>query len=250
MIRWIILGVLFYLALLVAKLPAQFVLAQVELPKEIQVFGVDGTIWNGTASSASWKGNTLEKISWQLSPTALLTGKAELALKAGDRRSAIQLNGIVGASSEGAYAQELLYEFPASLVKEFNRSLPANLSGQFKGIIVEASQGEPWCETLRGRVNWLEPEINGRAMGQKFDLKLDQTQAKLSCDKGNLVADITDEGKVLGLSVNASLSAKDYVISGEMKPGSEFPQEFKQGLGFFASPMSGGRYKIEMNGSL
>ena len=233
MMRWIALAVLFYLALLVIKLPAQFILALVDPPKPLQISGVDGTIWKGQAHSASWQGHNLDQLSWQLSATALLTGKLELQINAGDKRSDIQFNGIVGMNASGGFARDLFFEFPAAMVKEFY-PLPVELNGRLKGLITEASQGTPWCETLDGQINWLEPAINSKAFGQ--NLTLDQTQAKLRCEDGNLAADITDEGQVLGLNVSASLSANDYLLTGEMKPGDQFPSQFKQGLMFFASP--------------
>lgn len=246
MIRWIVLGVMAYLVLVLVQLPASFVMTLVETPKPLQVSGVSGTIWSGKAHTLSWEKVELDQVEWQLDPLALLTGTAKLDVSAGDRRTPISLSGTVGASLEGVFAEDLVFELPASLIQDFY-PLPAELKGRIKGSIQQASQGKPWCGTLKGKLTWHSPEVTIKALGQS--LKLDDTQAKLSCDKGNLVADISDEGRVLGLAVNASLSAKGYLLSGEMKPGPEFPPQFKQGLNFIASPLSGGRYKIEMDGA-
>lgn len=245
MIRWVILGVIFYLSVLVVKLPAQFAFSFIELPKKAQVTGVDGTIWAGEIGSASYQGQTLEKIRWKLHPLALLTGKLELELEAGDRRSAIQLSGTLGYGSSGAYGEGVLFEFPAALIKEFY-PVPATLQGQLKGVVQEISQGQPWCNSVVGRITWTNPVIYSKLIKQ--ELALDTTRAQLGCDNGNLVATVTDDGKVLGLNAQATLMASEYLVTGELKPGRDFPEEFKQGLGFVASPMSGGRYKLDMDG--
>lgn len=247
MIRWTVAAILFFVTLVMVKLPAQFALYLAPLPKEIQIFGVDGTVWAGKAQAVSYQGQRLESVKWRLNLLPLLSGSVELELNAGTRRSPIKLSGVVGVNGSGWLARNVSFKAPVALINEFY-PVPATLSGHLEGKILEASQGMPWCNRLMGDVSWVNPEVNSPMMGQA--LKLDDTQAQLSCDQGGLVAQISDAGSVLGLNVTASLGKKDYLVTGEMKPGSGFPSQFKQGLMFVASPISGGRYQIDLSGSL
>ena len=244
---WIAVGLTVYLALVMFKLPAQFGLWLVDVPKDVQIQGVSGTVWQGQINRFTAQGITVEQVKWQVHPLALFTGKAELEINAGTSRTGIKLQGVLGANHQGWFASGVTFSLPAALVTQLY-PMPIKLQGDLQGKIVAAKQGEPWCSELDGLMNWTQGEINAPLFNKP--LKLDDTRAILSCDAGKLVAQITDQGGVLGLSVNASLSATDYLLEGEMKPGAEFPQEFNQGLMFFASPMGNGRHKIKLNGSL
>ncbi len=245
MIRWIICGVLFFVALLICQIPASFVLSLVDTPKQLYITGVKGSVWNGQADAVTWDGQGVDQLEWRVSPLALVTGKLQLDVEAGSRKSPVKLSGRFSYGFSGLTAENVEVQFPAALIEGFY-SLPAKVSGVIKGQVTFASQGEPWCEELSGEVNWFAPVLNSKMLGQPF--VLDDTSAKLSCEQGKLVAEVSDQGNVLGLSAKAMLLADSYVVDGELNLGSDFPEKFKQGVGFFASPMGGDRYQISMDG--
>ena len=245
MIKWTFTSIVFFLIIVIIKLPAGFALTFAPKINDLQIKNVSGTIWNGHASSIEWQNKVLEDINWKLNFFPLLTGNLEADLETG-KNSTIQITGTAGIGGNGWFTENLEFSANAALIGEFY-PLPADIKGEIKGKNITASQGSPWCSDLTGTIELLNPEISSPMLGQP--LKLDDTKAKLNCEKGNLVANITDKGEVLGLNVKASLGKKNYLVEGELKPGNKFPSMFKQGLSFVAKPISAGKYKIDLNGN-
>jgi general secretion pathway protein N len=84
MVRYIILGLVFYLVFLLTSLPANVVYAywKQSMGEEVPVFlsGVDGSVWSGKAAQANIAGQQFEKLSWHFKPIQLLLGNTELAV--------------------------------------------------------------------------------------------------------------------------------------------------------------------------
>ena len=250
--RWqlIAIAIAVYLIFVITTLPAQFGLWLVEIPKGLHVSGVSGSLWSGQAASVSWKGQTIDELSWKTNVTALLTGSLELYLVGGQNVSSdIEVKGTLGRGSSGWYAQELQFSVPATLAASAMSSpMPVELGGWIEGNIKQAQQGSPWCDVLDAQVEWTKASVEGMSLPAPLDL--DDTMARLSCNNGSLVADISDKGQVLGLAVQGVLDDKQYHLEGHMAPGSLFPDNFKQALSFFANPVGQGRYQIELSGDL
>jgi len=71
-------GLVLYLAFLVILFPASlgWKLAPDSIKRQVQITGIQGRIWNGSAQGLIVNRNDLGKLSWTLSPWALLTGSA------------------------------------------------------------------------------------------------------------------------------------------------------------------------------
>ncbi|MBK1734188.1 hypothetical protein CKO15_02595 [Halorhodospira abdelmalekii] len=84
---WIGFGLVAYVVFLAAGLPATVVWDQLQrhvvLPAELHVGGLRGTIWQGEAEHVGAYGFYAERVSWQLSPSGLLShGGLEVELAA------------------------------------------------------------------------------------------------------------------------------------------------------------------------
>ncbi len=77
-------GVFAYALFMLANAPASLVPAALDkaLPGRVTLSGVDGSVWHGQAASLALDGQPLwQQLDWQLSPWALLRGRAKLQLK-------------------------------------------------------------------------------------------------------------------------------------------------------------------------
>ena len=64
-------------------LPAQFVFKHLPLPSQLQVTGVQGSIWQGRAEQVRWQNRNFGEVSWQFKPSALFEAKAEAEVRFG-----------------------------------------------------------------------------------------------------------------------------------------------------------------------
>lgn len=64
----LLLGLFAYIIFLIARLPAEQVVARVNLPDNLRIQDVSGTIWQGQIGQMSIQGIPLRSVQWQLSP--------------------------------------------------------------------------------------------------------------------------------------------------------------------------------------
>jgi len=82
---------------LVFKLPAKFVYQQFASNSPVHLSGISGSIWSGHAERVEIQQLVLKNLDWQLSPLALLLGKADIEWAFNDE--AAPLSGELTASS-------------------------------------------------------------------------------------------------------------------------------------------------------
>ena len=102
--------------------------------------------------------------------------------------------------------------------------------------------GAPICNELQGDLQWRNAAVSA------FDerVKLGGLSATLSCDKGELVAEVEPNNN-LGLSYRAQLKQGGRLSgSGYLTPGEKFPEQLKETLSFLGSPDRQGRYRLKM----
>jgi|GEM_PF-6649877 len=80
--KWLLFfGVLSYLVFFVLRLPATYLLEKFSpLPRQIEAYGVEGSIFQGRAALVQWRGWRFESVTWDFQPLALATGNAEFTV--------------------------------------------------------------------------------------------------------------------------------------------------------------------------
>ena len=102
--------------------------------------------------------------------------------------------------------------------------------------------GKPICTELSGNLHWQNAAIT--ALDEK--VKLGKLSAKLSCEKGELIAEI-DPKNNLGLSYKAQIKQGGrFSGSGYLTPGQQFPEQLKGALSFLGKADKKGRYRLKI----
>ena len=83
---WLVGGIVAFLIFAIAYMPAIQVIGRVDLPKNVSISGVSGTLWTGKAQTIVVNGLPINNVNWELSPLALLIGKVSAHVKAGNIR--------------------------------------------------------------------------------------------------------------------------------------------------------------------
>jgi general secretion pathway protein N len=102
--------------------------------------------------------------------------------------------------------------------------------------------GAPICSELDGNVQWRNAAVT--ALDEK--IKLGKLSAKLSCNKGELIAEV-DPKNDLGLSYRAQIKQGGrFSGSGYLTPGKKFPEQLKSALSFIGKADKKGRYRLKL----
>ena len=135
--RLILVGIATLLIGLFVSFPAR-VAYQWFAPEELQLSGIDGSVWHGTATQGSAGGIYIADLSWKFRPLALLTGKLEFVssskLASGffDANVAIGVSGTVTLSD---FAAALTLDTLATMLPL--AGIEGDVSVQFEELVIE-----------------------------------------------------------------------------------------------------------------
>jgi len=240
----VILAVLVYGFFVVAMTPARFVVSLVELPRNIQLGTINGSVWSGHVSSINVDGTHLEAISWDVLPSHLLALNLAADITVGTKKSEIIAEARVSVSTSSQVTVDNL--LAQSTVEHLTTisPLPMGLtaSGKLTMNVARFVYSQAWCDTLDGHVELNHANV-ASSMGQ---VPLSHAKATLGCDQGTVSATLLPATNSLGIDVMATLSpASHLAVSGNVLPPADAPQDFVNLLQFSGRPDPQGRYPVE-----
>jgi len=247
-VSWLIGGLIAFIIFAIAYMPAAQVVGRINLPNNIAISGVTGTLWSGKATTIVVNELPINNVKWELSPLALLIGKVSATLKAGNLRDVddIAFEGPVKTSlfnlNKVATENFSIYLPVSRVLAQVKLPLPVNAGGRFKVKLTELSFG-PHCEVLNGTGDWL----NATVAGTQGPIDFGTYSAQLRCD-GEDIGITVKEPNLLGLSLDAVIGvAKNKIkIKGRFKPDESLPREVHQASRFFGQPDTDGYIPIAL----
>ncbi|WP_088331181.1 type II secretion system protein N [Lacimicrobium sp. SS2-24] len=240
----LLLGLLAYVFFLLVKLPAAQVISRVDLPDNIGVQGISGTIWQGHIAQMSLQGIPLSNVRWQISPWRLLTGKLAMDIQAGNSRDvdALSLQGQLSLTPGAVGATDLQLYLPADLlIAKLPLPLPVNARGRFKVDLQELDYAQQ-CHSLSGKGQWL----NAAVAGTQGYISLGNFNADLACENESVLVSINEPNQ-FGLTARATISPTLKIrVNGRFKPDQDLPQEVHDAARLFGQPDNQGYYQIRL----
>jgi len=175
---------------LLYKLPAKFVYQQLATNSPVQLVGISGSIWSGSASQIHTQNFIIENLKWQLSPLNLLRGEVAISWVLEDR--AVMLNGDMLLSSDQIIIKNTQGQVD---VLPFMQRLPSQqvlLGGIIKLNINELNLTQGKLLDTVGIVEWKQAELLSPE-----NIVLGGFKADLSDDAGRLRIQFTDTDEAL-----------------------------------------------------
>ncbi len=238
-----------YLIFLVATIPAQLVLGQLTLPKNVELHDVSGTIWQGKIAQVVIGNNQVSKVTSEFSFLSLFTLTPKINVTFGDAllagpegkltlaisSSQLSLTKIEALIAANSVAQQIVLPLPMTAKGEVELQLDE--------LIVDLST-DNGCTQGSGKIYWSKAGVF--AMGE--NIKLGKLSANITCEQGAIVLDVAPKND-LGLTFSAYVHLEKTKVSkisgqGHIKPGATFPQQLKLGLPFLGKVDNQGRYKL------
>ncbi len=243
---WILvaLGVLAFVALLVATLPASLMVRF--LPPTVQMAGLSGSVWSGNAERVIFQRRELGSVRWNCKVLPLFSGRlrCEIALERVDGR----LDAVVTAQRG-----ELVD------IEDAHGSLPVAMLGE--GIAAPGWTGNAdlSIERLRLARGWpvaisggavfrglRAPGARGLEIGN-YELTLGEGEVGSNALSGR----IRDLGGPFRVRGTISLKPdRSYLLQGDIAPGPGADERFLRVLSFLGEPDSAGRRPFAIEGTL
>jgi len=248
-VGYVVLGLLAYVAFLIATLPAEQALVQLkaQLPAEtktLRAAGLSGSIWSGRADVLEVAGQRLDKVRWQLKPWSMLGGKLGLVLFLDGKEIAGQADLVVSQDGTVALADVDL-RLPADRLSTMFK-LPVGLGGQFTVKLDNAQLQGNQLQRINGVVGWQRA-----AVIEPLAQTLGEYTATLTSDESGIKADVKDVSGPLQLAGEATLTPDGrYAFNGTVLVRDRSQAMLVQGVQALGRPGADGRVPIKYSGRL
>jgi general secretion pathway protein N len=235
-----------YIAFLVANAPLAIVTNNIELPRNIEIQGVSGTIWQGKIATVIINNNKIEQMKTELSFWSLFSLSPSIQAIFGDA----MLAGPEGKFTLEATVDQLaiteaeVFISANDIAKQLSLPIPVTAQGNvelYLDSIVLTTAEKLSCLQAKGDITWLR----AGATALEQNIKLGKLNAGISCAGGDLLA-MVNPNNDLGLSFDGVLALPSKKVSGKgyLKPGAKFPTQLKSALSFLGRADNQGRYRL------
>ncbi len=212
-------------------------------PPVVQLSGLQGTIWSGSAAEVSAAGLYVRDLKWRLQPLRLFTGKLGASLEASPSSGFLEADVAAGLGGEIALTNvngSLPLRDIASVVRV--PGLSGNASLQFEAL--RFRDGLPTAATgTLAIADLVAPMVDPSSIGGY--------RAEFFTDDNAVVASVEDVNGVFDLAGSLTLSAdRNYQFIGKVAATERTSEKLRGQLRFLGSPNDRGQHDIRLEGQL
>ena len=234
-----------YIGFLIATLPAALLFNQLPMPKNLNISGVTGSIWQTNVELIVIGDTAIQKIETQLSFWSLFTLTPKLFITFGDSFIAGPEGELeLSLSAETAQISDLTLIIKANeIAQQLTLPLPVSAQGDVVITIINAEidlKKGSQCIVAKGNATWSKAGL----IALEQNIKLGTFNSEIGCENGALSLILSPKNN-LGLTFNAYMR-KGGKISGNgfIKPGAKFPKVLNDVLPFLGKKDNQGRYRL------
>ena len=240
--RLVLLGLLVFVAIMVATFPAR-VAYDWFAPPDLELRGIAGSVWNGSAAEGVAGGAYVRDITWRFLPSSLLDGELGFATTSSPLSGTIETN--VRVDTGGALTLSALAgQVPLDMVHPAFQQ--AGLSGDieldFDTLTIE--NGLPVAAIGSVTVsNFYAPDLVRAPVGD--------FRADFETVDGTIAATVTSLSGMLDVDGTVSINPdRSYSFDGLVSATAQAPQALRNQLNFLGSPDDAGRHFFRFEGQL
>ena len=235
-------GLLTFVAAFVVMFPAR-VAYDWFAPPTVQVSGLDGSLWSGSAAEASVGGLYLRELKWRLRPLRLLTGKLAASVEA--------------APSSGFLEADVAVGFGSSLtLNDVNASLPLSAFATIARMPGLSGNASIQLDELRIRDGLPVAADGTLAVADLVAPMVDPApiggyRAEFFTQDDAVVASIEDVNGAFDLAGSLTISAdRNYQFIGKVAATDNTSEKLRGQLRYLGSPNDRGQHDIRFEGQL
>lgn len=241
-----LLGLLIFLILLVATLPARVLLGRIPL---VRATGVGGSLWSGHAADLNIQGVSLGRAEWRLFALPLLRGQLEIEAKIAPP------NGSGTAHCFVSFKQDVsCSRVQAALPLQDLRisSLPQGWTGSLHADLQRLELKRGWPVAVIGKLDVRDIARTTRDGDSPFgSYRVEFPADAVRAADGAIVGALQDTGGPLNVLGTLRLSPdRTYLIEGRVASRAEASRDLARSLKFLGDPDAEGRREFSLSGSL
>lgn len=244
---FLVLGGTAFLIFLLALLPARVIFLFV--PEPIQAFGVEGSVWSGSARIIDTGALEIRNTKWELEPSQLLLGRL-----GGDFETRWNGGFAEGNASIGLGGTLLVRDtrsaMNAAALAQAVGAPPIN--GQVSLELQELELADMWPTKLKGRgdIRNLSSQLMGKGAGAMIgSIAIEFTGEPT--DNNTITGLIEDIGGPLEIKGTLELTPeRAYDLKTRVKARPDAPAQLKNNLKFLGSPDADGSQEFALQGSV
>ena len=247
-----LLGLLAFAGFFVAGMPATVVWQVAEnhnlVPHNIEVSGVEGTLWEGSARQIVVHGLELPKTSWALSGDSLFEQKLLVDVETGHARSDLFAKGLLGWDGEQLTISDARARASREQLQEWVQlPVPVVVDGRLSVSIPSMTVADGHCVALDGDGMLRQAEVQS-PFG---DVDLGQVTFDLDCKSNRLNIVASQSSAELKASAKVVVDRNGrYTVSGHLLPQDELAEPFRNSLKFLGRANAKGEYPLKTRGTL
>jgi general secretion pathway protein N len=252
----IALGVVAVLAFAVATLPAS-VAGSALARAGIAAVAYDGSVWNGSATGASWQGATLGDLQWTLEPWRLLRGRLGGHARLTRPGGSLDTDFDVALSGVDVRLSAVTLAWPIEALAALPLGMPKGWSGRVTGTLDEVAVRDGWPAALRGQL-----DIDGLVAPPPRNVPIGSYRAimphpnpapslSVPSDPANLTARVDDKTGPFDVDAQLTLSRnRAFAFEGTLAPRGPVPPAMERALQLLGPPDAAGRRPFSVGGVL
>lgn len=230
---------------MIVMTPASFVASKMqEYIPEVEMYGVDGTLWSGQSQAVVVSGELLKNVEWQLSPWPLLVGNVRLAFSS--ISSELHSEGVVDFDllTKVVALSDTMIRFPIDHYANKLGIADFGLAGQFELNLAQLSYQDGVLSDVKGVFIWREAGVSNA-------LQLGDLQAELQQQDGTLNATLSDLQGPVSLSGTFSLQGTgQYQIKSTLGARDNGDVNLKQALRLLGRSIGESKVQVENKGKI
>lgn len=238
----ILIVIALYLFFLITTLPANVVLSAINLPKNITLSSISGTIWSGKARQLHVSGVELGSVNWELHPLYLIIG--ELSADVSIINDQQYINTQLNLSSSGKIElEETRFLIDLSSLQPLTYGMPFSYSGKISGYFPVSFFQKNNYVGINGKLS-LNDILMISPQQQSFgDFVIDFRAEKEGATSGK----IKDSGGLLNATGQLTLNKNGQLNLSMKLAARETGSSLEKVLSFLGKKDAGGRVAFNSN---
>ena len=240
--RLVITGILVFLVVLIATFPARVAYRWLA-PADLQLSGIEGSLWSGSAAQGMAGGAYFSDISWQLIPQSLFSGELAYSTTARPASGNLAADVSIGATGE-LRIENVVGNLPLDLA---HPAFQANgIRGDLKLDFRQLTLVDTLPVAAEGTLtisNLFVRDLSAAVIGD--------IQAEFRTTDGRMAATVNDVSGVVELSGDFVVEAdRSYRLTGLVRARPDAPPSIEQQLQFLGTPDNDGMRPFRFEGTL
>lgn len=244
------LGVLAYVVFALITLPASVVTSRLQ-PLGINVGGVAGTAWNGSAQVLQVGSTNLGALTWKVHVLPLFTLRAVADIKL--QRSDGFAQGTVSATRQTVELKDTTASLPLAMLPP--QVAPGGWTGTLNAKLASLTLANGWPTRIDGTIDAMEltgPARRPANIGSyqvKFPVAGNPAQSSTPEVLAGTINDIGGPVQIAG-TIQLKSADRSYLIEGLVATKPDAPADFSRTLEYLGPPDAQGRRQFSLSGTM